>query len=120
MKMRTLFNLIEDADEITNLFSKVETPEQMVSILERLKKQGASEFLESIQSLRLSLQATMEDTLEIGGTIGADDDDNFENDDAEGDDDLLEGLADEEENPEAKPEAGSRLASALQTLRDDV
>jgi hypothetical protein len=102
MKMRTLFNLIEDADEIAGLFAKVETPEQMVSLLERLKKQGATEFLDSVQSLRLSLQAAMEDTLEIGGSIGSDDDDNFADDVTDGEDDLLEGIADEDENIEAK------------------
>lgn len=103
MKMRTLFNLLEDADDIASLFAKVETPEQMVSLLERLKKQGATEFLESVQSLRLSLQAAMEDTLEIGGAIGGDDDDNFTGDGIDGDEDLLAGLGDEDENPEAKP-----------------
>lgn len=104
MKMRTLFNLIEDADEITSLFSKVETPEQMVSLLERLKKQGAAEFLDSIQSLRLSLQSAMEDTLEIGGALGADEDDNFTSEGVGEEDDLLEGIADEDENVAAKPE----------------
>jgi hypothetical protein len=102
MKMRTLFNLLEDADEISSLFAKVDTPEQMVSLLERLKKQGTTEFLESIQSIRLSLQAAMEDTLEMGGTVGADDDDNFTSDGVDGDEDLLAGLGDEDENPPAK------------------
>jgi hypothetical protein len=102
MKMRTLFNLLEDADEISSLFAKVDTPEQMVSLLERLKKQGATEFLESVQSLKLSLQAAMEDTLEMGGTVGADDDDNFTGDGVSGDEDLLSELGDEDENPEAK------------------
>jgi hypothetical protein len=104
MKMRTLFNLIEDADEISSLFVKVETPEQMVSLLERLKKQGAAEFLDSVQSLRLSLQAAMEDTLEIGGTIGSDDEDDFSGEESEENEDLLKGLEEEDEIPDAKPE----------------
>jgi|SRR5579863_1310167 hypothetical protein len=104
MKLRTLFNLIEDADEISTLFSKVETPEQMVSLLERLKKQGAAELLQSVQSLRLSVQAAMEDTLELGGSIGADEDGNFSPDGLGEDEDLLAGLGDEDENPPAKTE----------------
>lgn len=102
MKMRTLFNLLEDADEITSVFTKVETTEQMVSLLERLKKQGAAELLESVKSLKLSLQAAMEDTLEMGGPVGADDDDNFTSDGVDGDEDLLAGLGDEDENPDVK------------------
>lgn len=104
MKMKSLFNLVEDADAITNIFAKVDTTEQMVSLLERLKKQGATELLEYVQSLRLSLQAAMEDTLELGGPIDGGEDDNFMNDDTEEDEDLLEGLAEEDEIPAAKTE----------------
>jgi len=104
MRMRTLFNLLEDADEIVVLFSRVETPEQMVSLLERLKKQGAPELLETIQSLRLSLQAIMEETLEIGGSLSdGTEEDNF-TDDLKEDEDLLEGLGDENEIPPTKAE----------------
>jgi hypothetical protein len=105
MKMKNLFNLVEDADAIANVFAKVDTTEQMVSLLERLKKQGATELLEYVQSMRLSLQAAMEDTLEIGGSIGGDvEDDNFMDDESSEDEDLLEGLAEEDEIPPAKTE----------------
>lgn len=73
MKFRHLFNLIEDAQDIAAVFENVRTPEQMVSALERLKKQGASQFLEDVSSLRLSLEAVLEDALELGG--GADTED---------------------------------------------
>ena len=103
MKIRTLFNLLDDAQEVTSLFLKVETPEQMVSTLERLKKQGAAEFLESIQTLRLSVEATYEESLEMGGGLGFDDEEETKEDE-----NLLEGLSDEEENPdEQKPQEES-------------
>jgi hypothetical protein len=98
MKIRTLFNLLEDAQEISTLFSKVETPEQMVSTLERLKKNGAAEFLDSIQTLRLSVEAAYEESLEMGGSLG-DGDENGEEENNE-DENLLEGLGDEVENSE--------------------
>ena len=105
MKIRTLFNLLSDAQEVAGLFSKVETPEQMVSTLERLKKQGATEFLEAIDALRLSAEATLEDVFEMGGTREEEDD--FESStDGEGNenDDLLSELGVEDENSDTTPE----------------
>jgi hypothetical protein len=104
MKIRTLFNVLEDAQEIATLFSKVDTTEQMVSTLERLKKQGAAEFLDSVQALRLSVEAAYEESLEMGGSLGFDG-----NEESEEDENLLEGLGDEEEKPEEeKPQEESK------------
>ena len=81
MKFRNLFDLIEDAQSITDLFDGVQTPEQAVSALERLKKHAPG-VLEIVQSLRLSTEAVLEDTLEPSGVVGEGDDgsDNFDND----------------------------------------
>ena len=104
MKIRTLFNVLEDANEISSLFSRVETPEQMVSTLERIKKQGAAEFLETIQSLRLSTEAAFQDSLEMGGNLGF-----GENEDDNEDENLLEGMEEEDEIPdEKKPQEESQ------------
>lgn len=111
MKMRSLFNLIEDAQEISELFARVETPEQMVSFLERLKKSGATELLEGMQALRLSVHAVLEDTFELGGTIGGDDDDDFDADEnEEGDEKLLADL--DSEDDEAPPESSENEGSS--------
>jgi hypothetical protein len=91
MKFRNLFHMVEDAQEICGLFDKVETPEQMVSALERLKKQFPGELLDLVQSLRLSTEAVLEDTIEPSGTVG-------EGGEPEGfDDDLLDQISKEDE-----------------------
>ena len=69
MKFRNLFHLVEDAQEISNLFETVETPEQMASAIERLKKHP-TEVMELVQSLKLSTEAVLEDALEPGGALG--------------------------------------------------
>lgn len=96
MKMRSLFSLIQDAQDVAYIFDKVETPEQMVSLLERIKKQEAPAFLENVQALRLSLEAVLNDMLEVGGPSPLEDDD-IEGDGNEESEDLLQSLGDEEE-----------------------
>jgi hypothetical protein len=105
MKFRNLFNLVEDAQEVTTIFESVETPEQMVSALERLKKHPL-EVLEILQSLRLSTEAVLEDALDPGGTIGEGDiPDDFEDSLMEEISNNNEGVANDEKAPEA-PAAG--------------
>ena len=70
MKFGNLFNMVEDSQEICAVFDNVETPEQMISTLERLKKHGAASFLELISSLRLSTEAVLTDTLEPNNPLG--------------------------------------------------
>jgi hypothetical protein len=70
MKFRNIFNLCEDAQAISSHFEGVETPEQMSSALERLRRGGAAnDLLEVIQSMRLSCEAILEDTIEPGGPL---------------------------------------------------
>lgn len=88
MKFKNIFHLIEDAQEVCSLFERVETPEQMVSTLERIKKQFSQELLDLVQSLRLSTEAILEDALEVGGAVGGEPEDaDF---DFGGDGDLVE------------------------------
>lgn len=89
MKFSNLFHLVEDAQEISSMFESVETPDQMVSALERLKKHP-SEVLEIVQSLRLSTEAVLEDVIEPGGVVGGDIPDDFE-------DNLLEEISNDNE-----------------------
>lgn len=73
MKSRSLFNLVTDASDVLGFFEDVETPEQMISALERIKRREGEEFLVCIASLRLSLTGLLDDTLEMSG--GPDEDD---------------------------------------------
>lgn len=83
MKFRTLFGLVGDAQDVVDFFRDVETVEQMISRLERLKKREADDFMVCIQSLKISIESAMEDTLEMGGNTDVDEDE-------------VDGLTDEE------------------------
>ncbi len=100
MKVRHLFELIQDAKDVADCFEGVETSEQMVSALERLKKRDPEEFMVLIQTLRMSTQQLLDDTFEMSGF---DPNDEETEDDVEGEDFNLEGLGlDDEESPPAE------------------
>jgi hypothetical protein len=94
MKVSSLFNLMNDASDFLDFFDGVDTPEQMVSRLERLKRQGADDLLACIESLRSAVTNTLDDTLELSPSL---EDPEDQEDDTELYSDLA-GLADEE-NP---------------------
>lgn len=105
MKIKSLFDLVQDSRDIVDSFENVTSVEQMVSRLERIKRTEAADFLVLIDALKISLQGILHDTLEIGSS---------EMDDDEGEDGELEmdGLSDEEiasleseSSEEPKPEA---------------
>ena len=73
MKVASLFDLVNDAKLILDFFERVESPEQMVSRLERLKRQGTTELLESLADLRSSIDNVMMDTLEMSALTDDDD-----------------------------------------------
>jgi hypothetical protein len=74
MKFRSFFDVIRDAKDVVDLFDGVETVENMVSRLERLKRAGAEDVLVSVESLRISVEAALEDTMEMGSSPVEDDD----------------------------------------------
>lgn len=84
MKVRSLFDLVSDASDLLDFFARVESEEQLVSRLERLKRQNTDDLLSSIETLRISVEAALSDTLEMTPSMG--DEDDFEGDlDEEGD-----------------------------------
>jgi len=96
MRVGNLFNLSADAGDLTAFFEGVETREQLVSRLERLKRQGTTELLECLESLRMSVKTLLHDTLEMSASLDDTDDDllddeddlkdlNFEDDETEED-----------------------------------
>ncbi len=69
MKFRSFFDVIGDAKDVAEFFEGVETVEQMVSKLERIKRRDAEEFLVCVQSMKISVEQALEDTLEMGSTF---------------------------------------------------
>lgn len=74
MKVQSIFDLVQDSRDLTDFFTNVETPEQMVSRLERIKKGEAEEFLIAIESLRMANENILSDMLEVGGSLSEADD----------------------------------------------
>lgn len=83
MKVSSLFNLVTDAKDVLDFFDGVDTPEQMVSALERAKHdRNASDLLDCLASLRASISEALADTLEMSAVL--------DDDDADDADDVLE------------------------------
>lgn len=99
MKIQSLFDLLEDAKGIAQFFEGVETNEQMVSALERLKRRESQDLLDQLQSLRFSVSQLLGDTFEMSG-FGPDD----EGEDGDG----LEDLFSEDGEQETPSEEGSQ------------
>ena len=68
MKVSSLFNLISDASDTIDFFEGVESAEQLVSRLERLKHTNTDELLECLDGLRSSTIEALEDTLEMSAS----------------------------------------------------
>jgi hypothetical protein len=70
MKISSLFDLITDANDVIDLMlDRVETPEQFVSRLDRLKRQGAEELRVCLMGLRASVTAALDDQLEMNAAL---------------------------------------------------
>jgi hypothetical protein len=69
MKVRSLFDLVIDARDVVEFFDRVETVDQMVSKLERIKRNDAEDFLACIDALRTSISDTLDDTLEMSADL---------------------------------------------------
>lgn len=82
MRLQTLFDLFQDAQEVLSFFDNVTTTDQLVSRLDRLKRQSPEDFAECLDSLRFSVSAALEENLELGGPITSEDDE----------EDIFEGL----------------------------
>lgn len=109
MKISSLFNVIRNATDLAEYFDGVETSEQMVSQLERLKKSSSEEFLDDIKALKNSVSALLDDTMEMGRSIDDDEenqnplDDEFSDLD-EADDDFATFLQDADDKNEPTTE----------------
>lgn len=83
MRISSLFDIITDANDLLDLFEGVESPEQLVSRLDRLKRQGKEEMFACLQGLRGSITSALNDTLEMNASLDEpevdDTDDNLDN-----------------------------------------
>jgi len=97
MKISSLVNLVVDASDLLDFFEKIDTPDQLISRLELLKRKGTTDLLSCIEGLRGSVSAAVADTIETTGSI--------DEGDQSGEDDDLAGLEaelaeiEDEENP---------------------
>ena len=93
MKFKSLFHLVEDAKDLLDYLEGVDNRDQLISRLERLKRQGTDDLLACIEGLRASVTDALDDTIEMSGTLD--------------DDDLSEGIDEEISQLEAQiDEAG--------------
>lgn len=69
MRISSLFDIITDANDLLDLFDGVESSEQLVSRLDRLKRQGKDEMFACIQGLRGSVTSALNDTLEMNASL---------------------------------------------------
>lgn len=120
MKIKYLVNLTTDATDLLAFFEGVETPEQLVSRLERLKR-GNSEsgtplredLLACIVGARASVKDVWEDTIEPSGSLDEDEDKDDEDNSIDsflaqfGDEETPSpNPASEEETPKSNPQDG--------------
>ena len=78
MKVSSLFTVITDANDVLDFFEGVETTDQLVSRLERLKRQGTDDLLDCLYALKSSIATALDDTLEMSADLGEpDEDDNL-------------------------------------------
>lgn len=127
MKVASLFDLVADSKNILDFFERVETAEQLISRLERLKRQGTTELLDSLAELRTSIDNVLMDTLEMSAL--ADGNDFMEGDETDQEDEISDelfasekddldsdltpedladlGISDEEENENPPEDPGS-------------
>ena len=101
MKVSSLFNMATDLSDMLDFFEGVETTDQLISRLDRLKRQ-ADHLLDCIYAAKSSAATFLDDTLEISPLNEPDEEDNLTGD--LGVDDELENLAAEEkQNPAEAP-----------------
>ena len=102
MKVSSLFTVITDANDVLDFFEGVETTDQLVSRLDRLKRQATDNLLDCLYALKSSIAAALDDTLEMSADLGEPDEE----------DNLGESISDEElENLTGEPETEKQNSS---------
>ena len=114
MKIASLFNLVADSQDLLEFFERVETPEQLVTRIDRLKHGDNPELLlDCVQGLRAAVQEALDDTLEMSASL--DDGEDEEGDlgiDAELDKIAAEAEVAEPEKPNPEPPPAEEVAKS--------
>jgi len=101
MKISGLFSLLTNSTGLLEFFDGVETEDQMITRLEKLKHQeGPSALLDSIYTTRAAVAEVLDDTIETSSTLEGDD---FEFEDHMEDAELEKLVADEKQIPDGPP-----------------
>lgn len=74
MKIQELFDLLGSSQDFLSYFEGVQSPAQVTSRLEHLKRQDPEFFLEDLHALRVSTHAALSANIELGGSLSSDDD----------------------------------------------
>ena len=69
MKVSSFFTLMTDTTDLLDFFEGVETTDQLVSRLDRLKRQGTDNLLDCIYAAKSSVATLLYDTLEISPSL---------------------------------------------------
>ena len=105
MRLASLFNLVQDAQDILDLFGneRTENVEQLKSRLRRLGQLEAEELLVCLDSLRTSVASALDDTLEMSPDL--DDKDASGLDEPLSDEEIetLSSEPEERQNPDVPP-----------------
>ena len=101
MKISSLFSLLTNATGFLDFFEGIDTREQLVSRLERLKHQGTEELLDSIYTARGSIEEMLDDTIETSAPLEGPDETTFEDTIM---DEELENLASNADEKQIPPE----------------
>ena len=105
MKISGLFSLLTNSTGLLEFFDGVETEDQMITRLEKLKHQeGPSALLDSVYTTRAAVAEVLDDTIETTSTVEGED---MEFEDTMEDDELENLTADEKQIPENPPASGN-------------
>jgi hypothetical protein len=73
MKIANLFNLITDVKDFLDLFTGIYEKDQLITRLDRLKRQAPDDVLSCIEGLRADVTAALDDTIEMSPSLDEDD-----------------------------------------------
>jgi len=106
MRLASLFNLVQDAQDILDLFGeRTENVEQLRSRLRRLGQIEAEELLVCLDGLRSSVASALDDTLEMSpdldrGETGSE----LGSDLTDAEIETLNDVSEKKQNPDSSPE----------------
>ena len=117
MKIQELFDLLGAAQDFLTIFEDVESPSQLVSRFERLKREDVEGILQDLNALRFATVAALEANLELGGSLGDTDDDDPTNlEEALGD---FPEFASDDSDEEVSPSQGETVSNPSPTPKKE-